>query len=125
MVHGILWNHHQDKGQLDLDGFLESSTMQMDQLNGSRHVWLHRASASDQVRTTLKPLLQLCALQLYGLCWHWLQLMIWNCDLWTYLMHLPNSDVDVEIYIKQSEGFEQGGSKYLCRLNKSLYGLKQ
>src|SRR6266508_5909019 len=69
MVHGILWNYHQDKGQLDLDGFLESSTMQMGQLNGSRHVWLHRASASNQIRTTLKPLLQLCALQLYGLCW--------------------------------------------------------
>ena len=36
-----------------------------------------------------------------------------------------NSDVDAEIYMKQPEGFEQGGSKYVYRLNKSLYGLKQ
>ncbi len=36
-----------------------------------------------------------------------------------------NSDVDAEIYIKQPEGFEQSGSKYVCKLNKSLYGLKQ
>jgi hypothetical protein len=36
-----------------------------------------------------------------------------------------NGDIDAEIYMKQPEGFEQGGSKYVCRLNKSLYGLKQ
>jgi hypothetical protein len=36
-----------------------------------------------------------------------------------------NSDVDAEIYMTQPEGFEQNGSKYVCRLNKSLYGLKQ
>ena len=36
-----------------------------------------------------------------------------------------NSDIDVEIYMKQPEGFEQGGRNMVCRLNKSLYGLKQ
>jgi len=36
-----------------------------------------------------------------------------------------NSDIDAEIYMAQPEGFKQGGSKYVCRLNKSLYGLKQ
>ena len=36
-----------------------------------------------------------------------------------------NSDVDAEIYMKQPERFEQGGSKYVCKLNKSFYGLKQ
>jgi hypothetical protein len=36
-----------------------------------------------------------------------------------------NSDIDVEIYMQQPEGFKQGGKKYVCRLNKSLYGLKQ
>src|ERR671929_620035 len=36
-----------------------------------------------------------------------------------------NSDIDTEIYISQPEGFEQNGPKYVCRLNKSLYGLKQ
>jgi len=36
-----------------------------------------------------------------------------------------NSDIDAEVYMKQPEGFEQHGSKYVCKLNKSLYGLKQ
>ena len=36
-----------------------------------------------------------------------------------------NSDVDAELYMKQPEGFKQGGSNMVCRLNKSLYGLKQ
>ena len=37
-----------------------------------------------------------------------------------------NSDIDTEIYMKQPEGFKQGGPRIVCRLNKSLYdGLKQ
>ena len=36
-----------------------------------------------------------------------------------------NSDIDAEIYMTQPEGFVQNGPKYVCRLNKSLYGLKQ
>jgi hypothetical protein len=38
-----------------------------------------------------------------------------------------NSDIDVEIYIEEPEGFKtkQGGKRLVCRLNKSLYGLKQ
>ena len=36
-----------------------------------------------------------------------------------------NSDIDVEIYMQQPPGFKQGGKEYVCRLNKSLYGLKQ
>ena len=36
-----------------------------------------------------------------------------------------NSNIDTEIYMKQPEGFKQGGPNIVCRLNKSLYGLKQ
>ncbi|KDR64885.1 hypothetical protein GALMADRAFT_82563 [Galerina marginata CBS 339.88] len=36
-----------------------------------------------------------------------------------------NSDIDVEIYMEQPEGFKQGGPRTVCRLNKSIYGLKQ
>ena len=36
-----------------------------------------------------------------------------------------NGDIDTEIYMKQPEGFRQGGPEKVCRLNKSLYGLKQ
>ncbi len=36
-----------------------------------------------------------------------------------------NSDIDVEIYMNQPEGFRQGGPNLVCKLHKSLYGLKQ
>src|SRR6266498_3546295 len=36
-----------------------------------------------------------------------------------------NGDLDEEIYMKQPEGFHIGGPNKVCRLSKSLYGLKQ
>ena len=36
-----------------------------------------------------------------------------------------NGDLEEEIYMDQPEGFEVGGPEYVCRLKKSLYGLKQ
>ena len=36
-----------------------------------------------------------------------------------------NGDLDEEIYMKQPEGFHVGSPKQVCRLRKSLYGLKQ
>ena len=36
-----------------------------------------------------------------------------------------NGTLEEEIYIQQPEGFEVGGPDYVCRLKKSLYGLKQ
>jgi len=36
-----------------------------------------------------------------------------------------NGDLDVTIYMMQPEGFHQGDPNMVCRLKKSLYGLKQ
>ena len=39
-----------------------------------------------------------------------------------------NADIDCEIYVQQPEGFiktNKEGEKLVCKLNKSLYGLKQ
>ena len=39
-----------------------------------------------------------------------------------------NAPIDCEIYIEQPEGFEQQGEngvKLVCKLQKSLYGIKQ
>ena len=41
------------------------------------------------------------------------------------LYAFTNSDIDIEIYMQQPPGFVQGGKERVCRLNKSLYGLKQ
>jgi transposase InsO family protein len=36
-----------------------------------------------------------------------------------------NSDIDAEVYMAQPLGYVQHGPKYVCKLNKSIYGLKQ
>jgi transposase InsO family protein len=36
-----------------------------------------------------------------------------------------NSEIDIEIYMKQPEGFHQGDPNEVCELGKGLYGLKQ
>ena len=46
-------------------------------------------------------------------------------DVKTAYLHAP---IDCEIYMEQPEGFEvksNTGDKFVCKLNKSLYGLKQ
>ena len=98
----------------------------MDQLKDSRHAGLQKALASDLVWTTLKPLL------LLHMCHTTIRTVlalaaINDLELCSVdISHaFTNSDVDAEIYIKQLEGFEQGESKYVCKLNKSLYELKQ
>ena len=44
-------------------------------------------------------------------------------DIKTTVFH---DDLDEEIYMQQSQGFEvQGKERMVCKLQKSLYGLKQ
>jgi len=46
-------------------------------------------------------------------------------DLVDITSAFTNDDLDEKIYIKQPEGFKIGSSTKVCRLCKSLYGLKQ
>src|SRR6266568_9389524 len=86
---GLLLSYQKDRRQLGLNGFIRQSIMQMGLLSGTKHVWLLKGLTSDQVRTTLKPLHQLCVKPLCALCWLWLQLRTWNYALWIYPMHSP------------------------------------
>src|SRR6218665_3693807 len=36
-----------------------------------------------------------------------------------------NGDLSHEVYKKQPEGYQEGGHKIVCKLQKNLYGLKQ
>jgi hypothetical protein len=52
----------------------------------------------------------------------------WHCQNMDVDTAFLNAPVEEEIYIRQPEGFEQRGPKgeeLVCRLKKSLYGLKQ
>lgn len=66
--------------------------------------------------TSVRSLMQIAAQ--YGLELH-------QMDVKTAYLHAP---IDCEIYIEQPEGFEvksEMGEKLVCKLNKSLYSLKQ
>ena len=99
--------------------------MQMDQLNSLKHGWLQKDLHNNLVRTyfetfastirhtTIRTILALAAID---------DMELRSVDI----SHaFTNSDIDAEVYMRQPEGFEQNGSKYVCRLDKSLYGLKQ
>ena len=43
-------------------------------------------------------------------------------DVKTAYLHAP---IDGDIYMEQPEGYEKEGEKLVCKLEKSIYGLKQ
>ena len=49
-------------------------------------------------------------------------LLLHQMDVKTAYLHAP---IDYEIYIDQPEGYEEKGEDLVCKLEKSLYGLKQ
>ena len=65
--------------------------------------------------TSVKVLMQLAAK---------LDLTAHQLDVKTAYLNAP---IDCEIYLEQAEGYEVPGKdkKLVCKLNKSLYGLKQ
>lgn len=49
-------------------------------------------------------------------------LILHQMDVKTAYLHAP---IDRDIYMEQPEGYHRGGEKLVCKLEKSIYGLKQ
>ena len=69
--------------------------------------------ASTMCHTTIRVVLALAAIEDLHLC---------SVDISHAFI---NSEIDTEVYMAQPQGFVQNGPEYVCKLNKSIYGLKQ
>jgi hypothetical protein len=48
-----------------------------------------------------------------------------SMEHWDVRMAFTQAELDEELFMEQPEGFEQGKEEMVCKLRKSLYGLKQ
>lgn len=49
----------------------------------------------------------------------------WELDQVDFTKAFLNGDLDEETYMKQPEGFQQGGPEVVCKLKNAIYGLRQ
>ena len=49
----------------------------------------------------------------------------WEIDQVDFTQAFLNGDLEEDIYMKQPEGFHEGGPEMVCHLKRALYGLKQ
>src|SRR6266487_86539 len=98
--------------------------MLMGLLSGLKVELLPRVIVNDQVMTSMKSLLLHHVLLLFVWSWLFLLLRTFISTLLTSPMHSSMENLE-EIYMKQPEGFEEMGPDYVCRLQRSIYGLKQ
>jgi hypothetical protein len=102
------------------------NAMQMGLLSAIKHIWLFWEISSDLAKTDFFETFALT------LCLPTIRIVlalavIKNMELRSIDISYAfiNSNIDVEIHMKQPEGFQQGGKNIVCKLNKSLYGLRQ
>ena len=49
----------------------------------------------------------------------------WEIDQVDFTQAFTNGDLEEDVYMKQPEGFHEGGPEMVCHLKRALYGLKQ
>lgn len=105
-------------------------TVKDDPHNGKRHKARFVARGFSQIHgidyhETFSPTARLTSLRMLLQLASQENLHIHQMDVKTAYL---NADIDCDIYLEQPEGFvktNEGGDKLVCKLKKSLYGLKQ
>jgi len=71
---------------------------------------------------TFSPVVKMETIRILLCIGHQLRFTTEQLDVETAFLH---GELQEEIYMIQPEGYQQGGDEIVCRLNKSIYGLKQ
>lgn len=121
----ILTTIPESKHVLGVDGSMLSKIIQM-RTSHTRPDMLLKAKVMDvDYKETFSPTANITSIRALMQIEEQYDLDLHQIDLKTAYLHAP---IDCEIYMEQPEGFEvksDMGDKLVCKLNKSLYGLKQ
>ncbi|WVZ96800.1 hypothetical protein U9M48_042391 [Paspalum notatum var. saurae] len=114
MAHGTLFACLQGRRQYGANGFSkERKVLLLVRLLDTRQDWLQKVSVKYQ-HSSIRALFGIVAMH---------NLEFEQLDVKTAFLH---GDLEEEIYMDQPEGFiVPGKDNFICKLKKSLYGLKQ
>ena len=124
MIHGILFLFQRDENLLDANGFIEPSMDQMEKVDEHKSHLVDKGFSQiegiDYIKTfsPVAKMNSICLVLSLVASFKW---EVHQMDVKSPFLH---GDWHEEIYMEQPLGFIQRDSSLVCRLKKSLYGLK-
>ena len=82
----------------------------------------YKARPCSYYRETYSPTVRLSTLRTVLECGVRQGIKFWQMDVKTAYLNAP---INEETFLEQPEGFERSDSDMVCKLKRSLYGLKQ